>query len=51
LGSGEGRRVVDEAGAGKEAPFIGTRGEGERQSSAGAGEVHSAGINVAQRRR
>jgi hypothetical protein len=54
--SGEGRRGVAEAGAGKEVPeatFLWApegRG-GERRSSAGAGEVHSAGINAAQRRR
>jgi hypothetical protein len=37
---------VDEAGAGQGSargdPFIGARGEGERRSSADAGEAHSA---------
>jgi hypothetical protein len=54
LRSGEGMRVVAEAGAGKEVPgrpFYRRPRGGERWSSAGAGEVHSAGINVAQRRR
>jgi hypothetical protein len=32
-------------------PFYRRPREGERRSSAGAGEVHSAGINAAQRRR
>jgi hypothetical protein len=43
------------AGAGRRGargdPSIGARGEGERWSSADAGEVHCAGVNVAQRRR
>jgi hypothetical protein len=32
-------------------PFYRRPGEGEWRSSVGAGEVHNAGINVAQRRR
>jgi hypothetical protein len=32
-------------------PFYRRPREGEQRSSAGAGEVHSAGINAAQRRR
>jgi hypothetical protein len=54
IGLGRGRRVVAEAGAGKEvlgATFYRRPREGERWSSAGAGEVHSTGINAAQRRR
>jgi hypothetical protein len=51
LCSGEGRKVVAEAGAGKEVPgwpFYRRPREGEWRSSVGAGEVHSAGINAAQ---
>jgi hypothetical protein len=54
LGSGEGgewwlRPVRGRRCSGR--PFYRRPREGERRSSAGAGEVHSAGINVAQRRR
>jgi hypothetical protein len=54
LGSGEGgkwwlRPVRGRRCSGR--PFYRRPREGERWSSAGAGEVHSAGINAAQRRR
>jgi hypothetical protein len=54
LGSGEGggwwlRLVRGRRCSGR--PFYRRPREGERGSSAGAGEVHSAGINAAQRRR
>jgi hypothetical protein len=54
LGSGEGggwwlRPVRGRRCSGR--PFYRRPREGERRSSAGAGEVHSAGINAAQRRR
>jgi hypothetical protein len=54
LGSGEGgdwwlRPVRGRRCSGR--PFYRRLREGERWSSAGAGEVHSAGINAAQRRR
>jgi hypothetical protein len=54
LGSGEGgewwlRPVRGRRSSGR--PFYRRLREGERRSSAGAGEVHSVGINAAQRRR
>jgi hypothetical protein len=54
LGSGEGgewwlRPVQGRRSSGQ--PFYRRPREGERQSSAGAGEVHSASFNAAQRRR
>jgi hypothetical protein len=54
LGSGEGggwwlRPVRGRRCSGR--PFYRRPGEGERRSSAGVGEVHSADINAAQRRR
>jgi hypothetical protein len=54
LGSGEGgewwlRPVRGRRCLGR--PFYRRPREGERRSSAGAGEVHNAGINAAQRRR
>jgi hypothetical protein len=54
IGLGRAREVVAEAGAGKEelgVTFYRHPREGERWSSASAGEVHSAGINATQRRR
>jgi hypothetical protein len=54
LCSGEGRKVVAEPVQGRRCPgrpFYRHPREGEWRSSAGAGEVHSAGINAAQRRR
>jgi hypothetical protein len=54
LRSGEGRRRVAIPVQGRRCPgqpFYRRPRGGERQSSAGAGEVHSAGINAAQRRR
>jgi hypothetical protein len=54
LGSGEGGEWWLRPMRGRRClgrPFYRCPREGERRSSAGAGEVHSAGINAAQRRR